>query len=134
MKTHIELLGLIDIVSGVLCGLIGLALFAFFFVLAPITGDPTGAFVLMAIAVFVGGVLLLPAIPTLIAGIGLLQHKPWARILALIVGVFAFFNFPLGTVIALYTFWVLMDSEAAKILGSDTQSPPEPLIATLQTS
>lgn len=50
--------------------------------------------------------------------IGLLKYKSWARILTLILGVFALFSFPIGTLIAVYTFWVLTNEEAAKLLGS----------------
>lgn len=118
MRTHIELLGLINVVSGLFWELVGLAIFAGFSLLAPTTGDPTGSFALVTIGVIVGGFLVLLGIPTLIAGIGLLKHKSWARILALIVAIFALFNFPIGTLIAVYTFWVLTNSESVEMLGA----------------
>ncbi len=118
MKTHVELLGLIDLASGLLSELVALFIIGLFFVLAPVTGDPTAAFVLIVVAVAVGGVSLVLGIPTLVAGIGLLQFKPWSRLVALIAGIMAFFNFPLGTLVALYTVWVLSNDEAVKLLDA----------------
>lgn len=118
MKTHIELLGLINIVSGVFFGLLGLLILAGFFLLAPTTGDPTGSVALIVTGLVAGGFLLASAIPTLIAGFGLLKGKSWARILALIMGIFAFFNFPLGTLLGVYTFWVLTNTETIAILNA----------------
>ena len=46
------------------------------------------------------------------ASYGLLARKPWARILALVVGILGLVNFPIGTAIGLYTFWVLTQPAA----------------------
>jgi hypothetical protein len=119
MKTHIELLGWVNLLSGAFWELLGLGILAAFILLAPTTGDPTGSFALITMGVVVGGYLLVLGIPTLIAGIGLLKLKSWARVLALIVGIFGFFSFPFGTLIALYTFWVLTKTEAVALLGAD---------------
>lgn len=51
-------------------------------------------------------------LPGLLAGIGLLKRKSWARILALVVGFFSLFSFPLGTALAIYTFWVLLQDDS----------------------
>ncbi len=134
MKTHVQLLGWISIISGVCSGLLGLILFGLFSLLAPTTNDPGGSVGLLVMAVLIGGSLVVLGIPALIAGIGLLRRKPWARILALIVGVFGFFAFPIGTLIALYAFWVLTNAEAVNILDQRVQNTPTPGAPTLQTS
>ena len=51
-----------------------------------------------------------------LVGIGLLKRKPWARVLALVVAVFALFSFPIGTIIAIYSFWVLTREETQQLL------------------
>jgi zinc-ribbon domain len=43
----------------------------------------------------------------LIAGYGLLNRRPWGRVLAIIAGVLALIKFPLGTALGIYTLWVL---------------------------
>ena len=44
-------------------------------------------------------------------GIGLRQCQPWARIVAIILGVLALFHPPLGTALGVYTLWVLLSDE-----------------------
>ncbi len=60
--------------------------------------------------------------PSLLAGIGLLRRKEWGRILALIAGVFDLFNFPIGTLIAVYSFYVLFQSSATAYFAGTTAS------------
>lgn len=118
MKSHVELLALINIVSGVLGLLVGGIVFAVLFLLAPVANDPVGSPVLVIVAVGVSGLLFLLSAPSIIAGIGLLKHKAWARILTLILAIIALLNVPIGTLIALYTFWVLTNEETMKILDA----------------
>jgi hypothetical protein len=64
------------------------------------------------IGLTVGFALFLFALPSLAAGIGLLDGKSWSRVLAMILAAFAFFDFPLGTALCVYTFWTLWGREA----------------------
>jgi hypothetical protein len=44
-----------------------------------------------------------------LAGWGLLNHQPWARLLAIVLGVISlFFHIPFGTALGVYTLWVLL--------------------------
>jgi hypothetical protein len=43
----------------------------------------------------------------LIAGYGLLQRRPWGRIVAIIVAILALLKIPFGTALGIYTLWVL---------------------------
>ena len=43
----------------------------------------------------------------LVAGYGLLNRRPWGRIVAIIAGILALIKFPLGTALGIYTLWVL---------------------------
>ncbi len=118
MKTHIDLLGLINIVSGLFWAVLGFAILALFLLVAPATGDATGFFAVITIGIVIGGFWLFLGVFTLIAGIGLLKHQAWARILTLIIAIFAFFNFPLGTLVAIYTFWVLTNTETVTLMSA----------------
>jgi hypothetical protein len=60
----------------------------------------------------VGLFLFVISLPGLLAGYGLLQRRPWARILGIIVGALHVFNIPIGTAIGIYTFVVLADPQA----------------------
>jgi hypothetical protein len=55
----------------------------------------------------IGGFLMLTALAGAIAGWGLLDRRPWARMLAIVLGVLALFDAPFGTALGVYTLWVL---------------------------
>jgi hypothetical protein len=44
-------------------------------------------------------------------GFSLRAHKSWARLAGLALGVLNLFFLPVGTVLAVYTFWVLLSNE-----------------------
>lgn len=54
--------------------------------------------------------VLAKAVLGLIAGVGLLQRAPWARILALVLAFLSLINPPFGTALGIYTLWVLLPS------------------------
>lgn len=56
----------------------------------------------------IGVLLILFAMPSIAAGIGLLRYRSWGRVLAIIVAVLRVLEFPLGTLTAIYSFWVLL--------------------------
>jgi hypothetical protein len=125
MENHKRILGIIYCVSGVLLGLTALflnVLFAMVFSFVAGQADQEDA----AILELVGNILewlptviiLCFAIPSLIAGIGLLNKAPWAMILALILGVFKLFSFPIGTAIGIYTIWVYAEDNKASKAGT----------------
>jgi hypothetical protein len=60
----------------------------------------------------IGGFFMVGAIAGALAGWGLLDRRPWARTLAIVLGVLALFDFPLGTALGVYTLWVLASSNA----------------------
>ena len=119
MKAHVELLGWIDVIAGVLLALAALFVFVVLIALEPVTGDQQAAAILRIVATMTAAFVLVFAVPTLAAGIGLLKFKRWARVLALIMGVLALFSFPIGTIIAIYAFWVLTNDESRKLLHMD---------------
>ena len=60
-------------------------------------------------------------------GFGLLAHKAWARYLAIVVAVLGLINFPIGTLIGLYTLWVLFQERAADYF--QPQPAPEDMVS-----
>jgi hypothetical protein len=47
-----------------------------------------------------------------IAGWGLMQREPWARVIALVLGFISLFNIPFGTAVGVYTLWVLLPAQS----------------------
>jgi zinc-ribbon domain len=54
------------------------------------------------------------AVVELVAAWGLFEHRPWARILTLVIGFLALLRFPFGTALGIYTLWVLLPGAAAQ--------------------
>jgi hypothetical protein len=61
---------------------------------------------------FIGLALLGSAVLSLMAGWGLLERQPWARMLAIVLGVVHLVNVPFGTALGAYTLWVLLPAES----------------------
>ncbi len=76
-------------------------------------GFPLRAF-LWPIAGAIGMFLLASAVLGLLAGWGLLNYRPWARVLALILGVISLIHLPFGTALGIYTLWVLLPAESER--------------------
>jgi len=75
---------------------------------------PADAQFVPALLSAVGWGLLIAAVVTIMAGWGLLQRTPWARLLALVLAFIALFNIPFGTALGVYTLWVLLPAESAR--------------------
>jgi hypothetical protein len=56
--------------------------------------------------IFISAYFFVLGIPGLIAGIGLLRYKNWARHMIIILSVLNLLNFPLGTLLGIYSLWV----------------------------
>jgi hypothetical protein len=118
MDRHVQLIGILWIVFG----LVGL-LFSFFIFLVlfgvsfiPDMGDiAPGLLRLIAWAVSLFFMAL--ALPQIIAGLGLLKRREWARILTLIVSFFHLISFPLGTALGVYSFVILLKPESVKLFN-----------------
>jgi hypothetical protein len=59
--------------------------------------------------------LVATALPGLIAGIGLLRFRPWARILAIVVAIVNLIHIPFGTVVGIYGLWVLFNKDTERL-------------------
>lgn len=113
MENHKKILGILYVVSGSLTMLVifGISMLATtIMALVAHNVDPQDAAIMELVARLLQ---LLPviivvffSIPSIIAGIGLLYKQSWALILALILGCFKLFSFPLGTALGVYTIWV----------------------------
>jgi zinc ribbon protein len=128
MNMHITILGWLLIGSGILTAIGGtIVLFASqIFRHLPIEvaqemprGIPPFAAWLTSV---VGLAIIAVAAATAAAGVGLLQYRTWARTFATIVAVLLVFHFPIGTAVAVYTFWVLFSQEGQAFYQSKSES------------
>jgi hypothetical protein len=63
-------------------------------------------------ALVVGGLFLLFGVPHIVVGLALRRRRPWSRVGALVLGVIALTNLPLGTLLGVYTIVKMVDPEA----------------------
>jgi hypothetical protein len=83
-----------------------------------LSGDAEAIGITAGVGILVAIILFIFATPGLIGGIALLRRKSWARILVLILGCLNLLNIPFGTVLGIYTIWVLVQPETKTILSS----------------
>jgi hypothetical protein len=58
-------------------------------------------------------------------GASLRTHKAWARLVGLALAVLNLFFLPLGTALAVYTFWVLLSNETRKLFEPGAAGSPQ---------
>jgi hypothetical protein len=129
MATHVKLLGIFHIVFGALGMVVAIGLLVFFGGLAGVLGaashaDDSGipAGVLGIIGVIVCIVVMLLSLPGLIAGIGLVKFRPWARILAIVISALDLLSVPFGTALGVYGLWVLLSTETEALFRQSAAS------------
>jgi len=135
MAQHVKVLGILHIIYGALLVMVGLIVFV---ILGGIAGlvsaadrSPDSAVaipVLGGIGGLVFVILLAISLPGIVAGFGLVQFKPWARILTLVLSALELFSIPLGTALGIYGFWVLLKPETEQLFNQPPQLPMVPRV------
>jgi hypothetical protein len=120
MRDHVKILGILHIVFGSL-GIVGAVVVLLIFGgIAGIVGASadtadadraTGMAVLGGIGLVVFVIILLLSVPSLLAGIGLLKYRPWARMLTIVLSALDLLHVPLGTALGIYGLWVLLNQQ-----------------------
>jgi hypothetical protein len=124
MAQHVKILGILHIVFGalgVLGAIIVLLVFGGLSAVAGLSDSPEGlpaVPIFGAIGAFVFILVLCVSLPGLIIGIGLMQFKPWARILGIVLSALDLFGFPFHTALGIYGLWVLLSRETEQLFGS----------------
>jgi len=109
LEAHVRAVGLLNILIGVIGLLMAVTFFLLFNGVSYFgEGNSVENFAVAAVLT-VMGVLGLPMI---FVGIVLLQFRPWARMAGVILGIFTFLHFPLGTLLAAYELTILLSTDA----------------------
>ena len=117
MDTHVKVLGALQIAFGALGLIAALFLVLVFGGAAGIvgaSGHPDASIAVpiigltgMALVAF----LVTTSLPSVIIGIGLLRHRPWARIAGIVISLISLVMIPFGTIVGAYGLWVLFSKE-----------------------
>jgi hypothetical protein len=122
MSSHVRVLAILQIVYASVGLLLGLGVGLLFGGIATIVGFSASlenSVVAVPILATIGGlaasILIALSLPRLIAGIGLLKHRNWGRILTFVVSVLGMLDFPLGTGLGIYALWVLLHRDTTPL-------------------
>jgi hypothetical protein len=115
MEKHVKILGALYIALSVPNILAALIVSTIFVGSGILSGDPEAMSILNTIGSLISYFLVIISVPGLIAGFGLLSRKNWARLMAVIMGFINLPNFPFGSAVGLYTFWVLLQDESDEV-------------------
>jgi hypothetical protein len=116
MKKHVTIVGSLQIGFSTLWLIAAIILFfvlnfARGFVENDAVATKVLGFISFILPVFIGVIAILG----LVGGIALLSYRAWARVLVIIVSALGCLNIPIGTLVGVYTIWVLMQDETVKM-------------------
>jgi hypothetical protein len=116
MKKHVTLVAALQIGFSTI-GIIGAAVI--YLVLSFAVNVVQDVEVAGPILKFMSGMLpamiLLVSLLGLLGGIGLLSFQKWARILVMVITAVGCLAFPVGTIVGVYSLWVLMQDDTVKL-------------------
>ena len=115
MEKHVTILGVLYIALNIPLILAAVIVFVVLTGSGLLSGDVNGMAFLTGLATVIFYFLIILAIPNILGGIGLLKRKKWARILVLILGCLNLPGIPFGTILGVYTIWVLVKDETVAL-------------------
>jgi hypothetical protein len=122
MEKHLTVVAALQVGFSVLGILAAIIVYTVLHNVMHFADDPETVNILRIVARWVSLFLLVISIPGLVGGIGLFMKKNWARILVLIISVLDLLNIPLGTIIAVYSIWVLVQEDTVKLFDDQESS------------
>lgn len=127
MRDHVKVIGILWVIFGAFClGLAVLALLVFFGVAQIPNVDEISPGLLRVIGIIVSSFLGLISLPQIIGGLGLIQHKEWARILILVLSFLSLVHVPFGTALGIYTMIILFNPETVRLFQAVPPAPAAP--------
>ncbi|HSR48683.1 MAG TPA: hypothetical protein VLL77_11945 [Anaerolineales bacterium] len=124
LETHISVVGWLQILNSAINLLVAAFIVVLLVGIGSITNDPTVNAILPTTGWVTGGFLAALALPGLIAGIGLLNRSSWSRVMAIVIAIFQLALFPIGTVLGVYTLFVLIQRSAEEAFGCCVSEAP----------
>ncbi|HEX8457143.1 MAG TPA: resistance to Congo red protein [Pyrinomonadaceae bacterium] len=126
-EEHNRTLGICHLAYGGLSALfmfVMLSMFGAIIFSIPDNNAPVGMFMLVLSFIMLWSLIL--TLPSFIAGYAILKHKPWARVASIVAGVLETMSFPLGTAVAIYSFWFMFSDAGRAMYDRSYTSPQRP--------
>lgn len=128
MSAHVDFVGVLFVVWGVLTALIGLSTLALSVGAAAILtstgrGGQLAAGLTAAVFTALAVIAIVWGAAHAVVGVPVRRHRPWARPAALALGAVDLLLLPYGTALGAYALWALLNEEGKKLfLSSPRQS------------
>lgn len=122
MDEHVTILGALYIAFNALMLFAAIIVFVVIVGGGLLSGDADAIAITSGVGSAIAFLLVILSAPGIIGGIGLLKRRYWARILVLVLGFLNLVHIPLGTLLGIYTIWVLMKEETAQLFVSESRS------------
>jgi hypothetical protein len=124
MRSHVKLLGMLQLAWGAMGLLLGGSLLLLAAGAAAIartsSGDPWTAALTAVMFIVFAAALGACGCANAWAGQSLQRYRPPARLLTLALAVLNLFVLPFGTALAIYAFWVLLNNDARALFETRT--------------
>jgi hypothetical protein len=128
VPAHVDFLGVLFIIWGVLTTLVGFSTLALGVAAAAMVasrgsggqlaaGVTAAAFTTLALIAIVWGVI------HVVVGVPLRRRYPWARLVALMLGSVDLLLLPYGTALGVYALWVLLNEKGKELFTARPVSP-----------
>jgi hypothetical protein len=130
MEKHVKLVGILNIVyrGVVILGAIVLFMLAaaFGYIMkflerkGELRGDEVPREILDIVPLFlviIGIIMVVVSIVAIIGAVGVLRRQEWGRIVLIVISFFNLIRVPLGTVLGVYTLWVLLNDEIVRLFS-----------------
>lgn len=112
LTRRIDLVGYLHIGYGALLLLIAVLMFLLLTVGALILPQVAAWLAGTGATIGVAGVLLLIALPSMIAGVGVIRRASWARMVLILLSAIDLFSFPFGTALGIFSLYILLKDRA----------------------
>lgn len=121
MDQHLRTLGIGHIAYSLLMIVPAVFVFSILTSIGFLVDDPDAAQILPLVGTLVAALLIILAVPGIIAGIGLLRKKKWGLPVALVAGILNILCVPLGTALGVYSIWIF-----SKVNEGTPSGDPQP--------
>lgn len=116
MRDHLKVLGWLYAATGALVLLMAVLFGTLFGVVGIAAGGAEGGALIGGLGFAFALFIAVLGLPSLVCGWALLNYKPWARTLGIILSALQLANFPFGTALGGYGLWVLLNDESRRML------------------
>jgi hypothetical protein len=130
MNSHVDFVGVLFIIWGLLTTLVGLSTLALgvgavaLIASAGRGGSQFAAGLTAAIFTTMAIIAMVWGAAHVVVGVPLRRRRPWARLIALVLGSADLLLLPYGTALGVYALWVLLSEQGRALFGAAGQGAP----------